>query len=82
MDPIELRYQQQLFFNPDIHPEDPLKTFDKFTQAFELSYKAQFPDPHKVSMVAAIERWKFEHKTTGNPNPKPNLVQYDEIWEE
>ena len=50
MDPIEPRYQQQLFFDPDKHPEDTLKAFDKFTQAFELRHEAQFPDPHKVSI--------------------------------
>ena len=33
-------------------------------------------------MAAAIERWKFTHKTTANPNPKPNLAQYYEIREE
>ena len=82
MDPMEPRYQQQLFFDPDKHPEDTLKAFDKFTQAFELRHEAQFPDPHKVSIYAAIERWKFAHTTTANPNPKPNLAQYDEIWEE
>ena len=82
MDPIEPRYQQQLFFNPNKHPEDTLKVFDEFTQAFELRYAAQFPDPPKVSMDAAIERWKFVHKTTANPNLKPNLAQYDESRQE
>ena len=77
MDPIEPQYQQQLFFDPDKHPEDKLKAFDKFTQAFELRDEAQFPSPREVSMYAAIERWKFAHTTTANPNPKPNLAQYD-----
>ena len=71
-----------MFFNPDKHPEDTLKAFDEFTQAFELRYEAQFPDPPKVSMNAAIESWKFAHTTTENPNPKSNLAKYDEIREE
>ena len=37
---------------------------------------------HIKYLYAAIERWKFAHTTTANPNPKPNLAQYDEIWEE
>ena len=42
MDSIEPRYQQQLFFDPDKHPENTLKAFNEFTQAFELRYEAQF----------------------------------------
>ena len=71
-----------MFFNPDKHSEDTLTAFEEFTQAFELRYEAQFPDPPKVSMNVAIERWKFAHTTTENPNPKPNLAEYDEIREE
>ena len=71
-----------MFFDPDEHPEDTLKVFNEFTQAFELRYEAQFPDTPKVSRDTAIECWKSAHTTTANPNPKPNLVQYNEIREE
>ena len=82
MDSIEPRYQQQLFFDPDKHPENTLKAFNEFTQAFELRYEAQFPDPSKVSMDAAIQRWKFAHTANENSDPKPNLAQYDEVRED
>ena len=55
---MEARHSQQLFFDPDQYPEDTLKAFEEFTQLFELGYDAQFPDPPKVSMDAAIDRWK------------------------
>jgi hypothetical protein len=38
---------QQLFFDPDKHPEDTLKAFQEFIQTFELRYHAQYPDPPK-----------------------------------
>ena len=63
MDLIELQYQQQLLFDPDKHPDDTLKAFNEFTQAFELRYEVQFPEPPKVSMDAAIQRWKFARTT-------------------
>lgn len=78
----EPRCGNQMFFDPDCHAEDTLKAFEEFTQTFQLRYDAQFPDPPKVSMDAAIERWKFAHTTTNNPNPKPNLAEYDEIRDE
>ena len=74
----EPRYQQ-LFFDPEQHPEDTLKPFEEFTQIFELWYDAQYPDPPKVSIDAAIKRWKFANPTTDTSQPKPNLAQYDQI---
>ena len=70
---------QQVFFNPDDHPEDTLKAFEEFTKIFNLRYDAQYPDPPKVSLEAAIERWKVTNTTDAKPNPKPNLEQYDKI---
>ena len=68
-----------LFFDPEQNPENVLKTFNDFTQMFELRYDAQYPDPPKVSMDSAIERWKFANGTEDNPNPRPSLAQYDQI---
>lgn len=46
-----------LFFDPELHTEDTLKAFLEFTQRFILQYNAQFPDPPKVPLELAIERW-------------------------
>ena len=70
----------RIFFDPNEHPEHTLKAFEEFTQKFDLRYNAQYPDPPKVSMDAAIERLKVAN-TTGNVEPKLNLQQYDEIRE-
>ena len=75
----EPRHHPQLYFDPDDHPESTLKAFEEFTQTFELRYDAQYPDPPKVSMDAAIERWKVENATTENTSPKPTLSQYDGV---
>ena len=76
------RVKSQLYFDPNEHPEDTLKAFEEFIQAFELRYNAQYPDPPKVSMDAAIERWKVANITAENPNLRPNLEQYDRIRDE
>lgn len=76
------RIKRQLFFDPNEHPEHTLKAFEEFIQAFELRYNAQYPDPPKVSLDAAFERWKITNVITENPNPKPNLEQYDQIRDE
>ena len=68
-----------LIFNPEDHPTDTLKSLDEFTAAFQFRYAAEFPDPPRVSMDAAIERWKYANISSENPNPKPTLAQYDEI---
>ena len=70
---------KQVFFDPDEHPEDTLKAFEEFTQIFTLRYAAQYPDPPKVSLEAAIERWKVVNATTTNDSPKPTLEEYDKI---
>ena len=46
----------QVFYDPDQHLEDTLKAFEEFTQVFELRYEAQYPDPPRVSLDAAVER--------------------------
>ena len=65
-----------LCFNPDDHPDATLKAFDDFVQMYELRYDAQYPDPPKVSIDAAIERWKL---TQQNAEARPTIDQYDEI---
>ena len=73
---------QQLFFDPEEHPDDTLKAFEDFTQTFELRYDAQYPDPPKVSIDAAIERWKFANPSSDTSQPKPSLEEYDKIRDE
>lgn len=70
-----------LFFDPQKHPDNTLKSFNEFTQSFQLRYTAQFPDPPKVSLDSALHRWKITNTTTDNPNPAPTLAQYDDIVE-
>ena len=69
----------QVYFDPDQHPEDTLKAFEEFIKIFQLRYNAQYPDPPKVSLEAAIERWKIANTTDDIPQPKPSLDEYDEI---
>ncbi|CAB4021524.1 Hypothetical predicted protein, partial [Paramuricea clavata] len=45
--------------------------------SFELRYDAQYPDPPKTSLDAAIERWKL-----ANDDKKPTLDDYDNIRDE
>ena len=72
---------QTLFFDPDAHPDDTLKVFNKFCDSFTLRYNAQYPDPPKVSMDAAISRWKIANATADVADPKPTVEQYDAISE-
>ena len=71
-----------VFFNPDEHPEDTLKAFEEFIKVFVLRYNAQYPDPPKVSIEAAINRWKITNTTEETPNPTPTVAQYDTICNE
>ena len=48
-------------------------------ELFALRYNAQFPDPPKVSLDSALERWKIVNATERNPNLRPTLDQYDNI---
>ena len=66
-----------LYFDPDLHPDDTLRPFDEFIQSLELRYDAQYPDPPKTSLEAAIERWKL-----ANDDKKPTLGDYDTIGDE
>ena len=68
-----------LLFDPNNHPDDSLKAFTEFIQTFELRYTARFPDPPKVSLDAALNRWKVANTTEATPDPKPTLVQYDQV---
>ena len=68
---------EQLHFDPDLHPDDTAKAFSEFVQDFELRYNAKYPDPSKVSLEAAIQRWQFL-----NPDQKPGLADYDKIVED
>ena len=69
----ESQQASQLHFDPD----DTLKAFNEFIQDFELRYDAKYPDPSKVSLESAIERWKFL-----NVDQKPGIDDYDKIVEE
>ena len=64
----------RLYFDPDLNPDSTLKKFTQFIQLFKLRYDAQYPDPPKGSMDAAIERWKF-----CNPDKKLDMSDYDDI---
>ena len=63
-----------LHFDPDCHPDDTLKAFNEFIIDFELRYAANYPDPPKVSLEAALSRWKVENEDT-----KVSPDQYDTI---
>lgn len=74
-----------IFFDPDENPEDTLKAFEEFIKKFSLRYDAQFPDPPKVSLEAAIQRWKITNATADDTSPTPSVEQYDKItmeWKE
>ena len=75
----EPRSGQCLYFDPDEHPEDTLKVFNDFCDSFILRYNALYPDPPKVSMDAAIARWKVEAATAQEPDPRPSVAQYDGV---
>ena len=66
-----------LFFDPDKFPDNTLKAFAEFVEDFELRYDANFPDPPKVSLDSAVERWKMI-----NVDKKPSLEEFDSIVEE
>ena len=66
-----------LYFNPDDHPDDTLKPFIEFSQDFELRYAAAYPDPPKVSLDTAIQRWKITHESKN-----PTVEEYDSIINE
>ena len=67
----------RLFFDPDDHPENTLKAFEEFIQRFELCYDALYPDPRKVLLEAAFEKWGIMEATPENPSPKPKLEQFE-----
>ena len=68
----EPRSNTQVYFDPDDYPNDTLKSF-------ELRYNAQYPDLPKVSLDAAINRWKIVNITADNATPTPTADQYDEM---
>ena len=72
----------RLHFDLNEHPENALKTLKEFSQRFELWYDTLYPYPPKVSLEAAIERWKISQATPENPSPKRNIEQFDEICED
>ena len=77
--------RSNIFFDPDEHPEDTLKAFEEFIKVFSLRYDAQYPDPPKVSLESAIQRWKVMNITEQNKAPTPSVEQYDKIcieWKE
>ena len=79
MEEFEPRSGQSLYFDQDKHPENTLQMFNEFCDKFVLRYNALYPDPPKVSMDAAIARWKVEQTTAENPEPSPTVQQYDAV---
>ena len=67
--------QENIFYDPEKHPTDTLKSFKSFCSRFDLRYNAQFPDPPKTAMDGAIQRWKLENTTEEMPNPVPTVDQ-------
>ena len=67
-----------LYFDPDKHPENTLKVFNEFCDAFVLRYNALYPDPPKVSIDVAFERWKIGN-TTDPPRNRlwRNMMKYE-----
>ena len=49
----------------------------EFAQDFELRYAASYPDPPKVSLDSAIQRWKLI-----NDKKELSLADYDSIVKE
>ena len=74
----EHKLEQNCFY-PDVYPENTLKAFNQAVDPFELRYEAQFPDPPKVSIDAAIEQWKYANFTDKQSNLRPSLEQHDKI---
>ena len=79
MEDSEPHRPPSLYFDPGKHPENTLKLFNEFCDMFVLRYNALYPDPPKVSMDAALSRWKILNATTENPDPKPTVEQYDAV---
>ena len=71
----------QVFFDPDQHPEDTLKAFEDFIRVFQLRYEDQYTDPPKVSLEAALQKWTVANATEVL-DPKPVVEQYDKICTE
>jgi len=69
--------QASLFIDPDKFPDNTLKAFAEFVEDFVLRYDANFPDPPKVSLDSAVQRWKM-----ANADKKPSLAEFDSIVDE
>ena len=67
-----------IYFDPDKHPDATLKAFNKFIKSFELQYDALYPEPPKISLETAIERWKLSQEDEKN---RMTGEQFDEIKE-
>ena len=72
-------FNSYMYFDPDIYPDDTLKAFNEYIQMYEIRYDAQYPDPPKVLLDAAIERWKL---TAEAKDMKIDHEQHDAIREE
>ena len=49
-----------LYFDPDLHPDDTHKSFVDFVKRFELRYDATYPDPPKTSLDASQDYLTLE----------------------
>ena len=74
--------QPKLYFDPDDHPDSTLKAFIEFKAEFVLRYDACYPDPPKVSLDSAIQRWKLGQVDPAKVGTEPTLAQYDQIVED
>ena len=70
---------EKLFFDPEQHPSDTLKSFKLFCSRFDLRYNATYTDPPATAMESAIQRWKLQHTTATVENPVPTVDQYDTL---
>ena len=66
-----------VFFDSDLHSDDTLKSFVDFVKCFKLRYEAAYPDPPKVSLDAALSRWKLS-----NNIKDPSIEEYDQVVDE
>ena len=53
---------QKIYFDPDLCPDNTIKAFEDFIQVYQL-YDAQYPDPPKISLDSAVQRWKDAYIT-------------------
>ena len=61
--------ENNLCFDPDQHLDQTLKAFNCFIECFKLRHDAGYPDPPRISMEAALQRWKITQQNPGTARP-------------